>query len=136
MFLYLETRYKKMTNMEKPIEVIFLKQAEEFAESIEENPKQKLFQAIRKTKERIFGQWFTKLKSSDGIFEFRVDDSGKFYRLFAFWDTEEDEETLVVATHGLIKKTNKTPQSEIRKAEQIKRDYFEEKKNEKRNKSK
>lgn len=122
--------------MEKPIEVIFLKQAEEFTNSIEDKPKKKLFQAIRKTKERLFGQWFTKLKSSDGIFEFRVDDSGKFYRLFAFWDTEGEKETLVVATHGLIKKTNKTPPAEIRKAEQIKRDYFEEKKKNKKNKSK
>ncbi len=76
------------------------------------------------------------MKSSDGIFEFRVDDSGKFYRLFAFWDTEGEEEPLVMATHGLIKKTNKTPPAEIRKAELIKRDYFEEKKQDKKNKSK
>jgi phage-related protein len=122
--------------MDKPIELIFLPQAEEFTDSIEINPKRKLFQAIRKTKERLFGQWFTKLKSSDGIFEFRIDDSGKYYRLFAFWDTEGEEVTLVVATHGLIKKTNKTPPSEIRKAEQIKREYFEEKKKDKKNKSK
>lgn len=120
--------------MDKPIELIFLKQAEEFTDSIENNPKKKLFQAIRKTKDRLFGQWFTKLKNSDGIFEFRVDDSGKYYRLFAFWDTEGDEVTLVVATHGLIKKTNKTPPSEIRKAEQIKREYFEEKRKDKKNK--
>lgn len=122
--------------MEKPIEVIFLKQAEEFTNSIDNIPRKKLFQVIRKTKERLFGQWFTKLKSSDGIFEFRIDDSGKFYRLFAFWDTKEEQETLVVATHGLIKKTNKTPPTEIRKAEQIKRQYFEEKKTNKKNKIK
>lgn len=122
--------------MDKPIELIFLKQAEEFTDSIDNNPKKKLFQAIRKTKERLFGQWFTKLKSSDGIFEFRVDDNGKYYRLFAFWDTEGDEVTLVVATHGLIKKTNKTPPSEIQKAEQIKREYFEEKEKIKKNKLK
>lgn len=95
--------------MEKPIEVIFLKQAEEFTNTLESTTRKKLFKAVRKTKERVFGQWFTKLKSSDGIFEFRIDDSGKFYRLFAFWDNEGSEETLVVATHGLIKKTNKTP---------------------------
>ena len=51
--------------MGKRIEVIFLKQAEEFTNSLEINPKRKLFQAMRKTKERLFGQWFTKLKSSD-----------------------------------------------------------------------
>jgi putative component of toxin-antitoxin plasmid stabilization module len=91
--------------MEKPIEVIFLRQAEEFANAMEEKARRKLFQAIRKTKDRLIGQWFTKLKASDGIFEFRVDESGKFYRVFAFWDTENNEETLVINTHGLIKKT-------------------------------
>jgi hypothetical protein len=43
---------------------------------------------------------------------------------------------LVVASQGLIKKTNKTPTSEIRKAEQIKREYFEEKKKNKKIKNK
>lgn len=47
------------------------------------------------------------------------------YRLLAFWDTEE--ETLVVATHGFVKKTDKTPLKEIRKAEAIRKEYFAEK---------
>ncbi len=51
--------------MEKPIEVILLEQAVKLTNSLEINPKKKLFQAMRKTKERLFGQWFTKLKSSD-----------------------------------------------------------------------
>ncbi len=54
--------------MEKPIEVILLEQAVKFTNSLEINPKKKLFQAMRKTKERLFGQWFTKLKSCDVIF--------------------------------------------------------------------
>ena len=48
------------------------------------------------------------------------------YRLFSFWDTEE--ETLVIATHGIIKKTQKTPAKEIAKAEEIRKKYFENKK--------
>ena len=48
------------------------------------------------------------------------------YRLLAFWDT--DAETYVVATHGFIKKTQKTPRKEINKAETIRRIYFETKK--------
>jgi phage-related protein len=32
---------------------------------------------------------------------------------------------LIVATHGIIKKTQKTPQKEIAKAEEIRRQYFE-----------
>lgn len=40
----------------------------------------------------------------------------------AFWDTEE--ETLVIATHGIVKKTQKTPLKEIAKAEEIRKEYF------------
>ncbi len=51
------------------------------------------------------------------------------YRLFAFWDTESD--TLIVATHGIIKKTQKTPSKEIAKAEKLKEIYFNNKKQKK-----
>ena len=36
--------------------------------------------------------------------------------------------TLIVATHGFIKKAQKTPQKEICKADTIRRQYFEAKK--------
>jgi len=113
--------------MDKPIEVIFLKLAEDFVDELEQKARKKLFKAIRKTKAREFGQWFKKLSGTDGIYEFRIDESGKFYRLFAFWDSEYESETLVVGTHGIAKKTNKTPNEEIKKAERIKREYFKEK---------
>lgn len=35
------------------------------------------------------------------------------------------KETLVVSTHGMVKKTSKVPRSEIKKAEQIRKEYFE-----------
>lgn len=62
-----------------------------------------------------------KLKGSD-IWEFRTKYSGSIYRIFAFWDTEND--TLVVTTHGIIKKTQKTPSKEIKRAEDIRIEYF------------
>ncbi|MDY0347579.1 MAG: type II toxin-antitoxin system RelE/ParE family toxin [Tenuifilaceae bacterium] len=113
--------------MDKPIEIIFMKQAEDFVDKLEEKSRRKLFKSIRKTKAREIGHWFKKLKGTDGIYEFRFDESGKFYRLFAFWDNEYKTETLVIGTHGIAKKTNKTPSEEIKKAERIKREYFEEK---------
>lgn len=51
--------------------------------------------------------------------------AGIQYRLFAFWDTES--ETVVVATHGMVKKTQKTPAKEIARAERIMKEYFEDK---------
>src|SRR4030042_2758330 len=106
----------KNNPMEKPIEVIFLPQAEVFFDSIEPKAQRKLFQAIRKTKKRLIGDWFSKMKGSDGIYEFRFDESGKFYRLFAFWDHEYQIETLIVGTHGITKKTNKTPKDRDKKS--------------------
>lgn len=35
---------------------------------------------------------------------------------------------LVVATHGIVKKTRKTPGKEIEKAERIRQEYFKDKK--------
>lgn len=110
--------------MSKPIEIILLPEAEKFVDNIEISARKKIFYAIRKTKMRVYGDWFEKLKSSKDIFEFRIKDSNKFYRLFAFWDSTGDTETLIVCTHGLIKKTNKTPKQEIDKAETIKDKYF------------
>lgn len=68
---------------------------------------------------------FKKLENSE-IWEFRTLYKGTAYRLFAFWDT--DKQTLVVATHGFIKKTQKIPKKEIAKAETIMKRYFELKK--------
>ena len=65
---------------------------------------------------------FKKLGNSE-IWEFRTLYNGIAYRLFAFWDTEE--QTLVVATHGIVKKTQKTPKKEIARAEAIMKKYFE-----------
>lgn len=110
--------------MNKPIEIIFLPDADNFVDKIEKSARKKLFYAIRKTKMRIHGDWFEKIKNSKDIFEFRVKDSNKFFRLFAFWDSTGETETLIVCTHGLIKKTNKTPKQDIEKAEFIKERYF------------
>ena len=68
---------------------------------------------------------FKKLENSE-IWEFRTLYNKLAYRLFAFWDKEE--ETLIIATHGIIKKTQKTPLKEITKAERLRQEYFNNKK--------
>jgi len=47
--------------------------------------------------------------------------------LLAFWDKTESDNTLVVSTHGFIKKRSKVPESEIHKAQQLRKTYFEDK---------
>lgn len=64
---------------------------------------------------------FKKISNSE-IWEFRTEFNGIAYRLFAFWDVTENK--LVIATHGIVKKTQKTPQKEISKAEDIRNNYL------------
>ena len=71
-------------------------------------------------------QLFKKLENTE-IWEFRTLYNKLAYRIFAFWDKET--ETLIVATHGIVKKTQKTPLKEIAKAERIRNNYFSEKNN-------
>jgi len=51
-----------------------------------------------------------------------------YYRIFAFWDKQNGQDTLVLASHGLTKKTGKTPLSDLAKAEKIRQQYFAHKK--------
>jgi len=50
-----------------------------------------------------------------------------YYRLFAFWDKTDNADTVVISTHGLVKKTDKIPKSEIERAKKIREKYFNEK---------
>jgi phage-related protein len=65
-------------------------------------------------------------KLDTDIWEFRTKYNKNQYRLLAFWDKRNQEETLVIATHGFIKKTQKTPRTEIAKAREIMEIYFKE----------
>jgi phage-related protein len=58
-------------------------------------------------------------KLNEHIWEFRTLYNGIAYRLFAFWDKSSGKETLLIATHGIVKKKQKTPDHQLRKAEEI-----------------
>lgn len=101
-------------------------EAQDFINSLPEPVSYKIYYNIK----RVIGgernsELFKKLENTE-IWEFRTLYNKTAYRLFAFWDKEE--ETLVVVTHGIIKKTQKTPLKEIAKAEAIRREYFKGKK--------
>ncbi len=51
---------------------------------VEEKIQFKIMNSIQKTKTGLKGDWFTKLKETDGIYEFRERDSKYFYRILAF----------------------------------------------------
>ena len=65
-------------------------------------------------------KFFRSIEGSDGLYEIRVEIVGNIYRIFCCMD----EGSIVVLFHGFQKKTQKTPQTEIKRAEAIKREYF------------
>lgn len=107
----------------KKFEVIFLQEARAFLQSLDEKSKEKIIFNIDKAKIKTDNQLFKKLKGN--VWEFRTLYNKTYYRIFAFWDKSDDIETLVLASHGIIKKTDKTPEKEIEKAESIRNKYFE-----------
>ena len=68
---------------------------------------------------------FKKLKYD--IWEFRTKYGGLEIRLLAFWDKTDQKETLVLATHGFIKKVDKVPPNEIERAIRLRDKYFKNK---------
>ena len=67
---------------------------------------------------------FKKLEGTD-LWEFRTLYSGSKYRLLAFYD--RNAKALIITTHGFIKKTQKTPSKEIKRAETIRKEYYNQK---------
>ncbi len=108
--------------MKTKFEVIFLEQAIEFLEKLDDKSRKKIYYNIDKAKLINDPKLFKKLK--DEIWEFRTKYNGIQYRLLAFWDKTEKTETLVISTHGIIKKISKVPKTEIEKAENIRKKYF------------
>ena len=106
-------------------EVIFLEPAKDFLENLDEKTREKILFNIWKSRETNDPSLFRKL--SNDIWEFRTRFKTKQYRLLAFWDKGNKESTLVITTHGFVKKTQKIPKREIQKAEQLRKEYFENK---------
>ena len=83
-------------------QLVLLEDAKQFLQNIPKQAQKKvLYNIWRVTGGEKNKELFKKLENSD-IWEFRTLYNGIAYRLFAFWDTEKG--TLVIATHGIIKK--------------------------------
>ena len=111
--------------MTKLFEIVFLEEAFDFFKSIDRKHSEKILYNIRKSHTENNPELFKKI--NDDVWEFRTLYQGLQYRLLAFWDKTEKSNTLVISTHGFIKKKSKVPDSEIQKAIQIRNKYFNEK---------
>ncbi|MDE5880093.1 MAG: type II toxin-antitoxin system RelE/ParE family toxin [Muribaculaceae bacterium] len=110
-------------NIKPRFKVIYLEDVDKFLRDIPLKARAKIQYNIMVAQYENDPELFKKL--NDDIWEFRTRFNGIAYRLFAFWD--KNENALVVATHGLIKKTQKTPVNEIKRAEMLMKAYYNDK---------
>lgn len=82
--------------------------------------------------DRIPKKFFDHMTGTDGLYEIRIELGSNIYRVFCCFD----QGNIVVLFNGFQKKTQKTPQTEIERAERIKKEYFDEKLKNKSNESK
>ena len=108
----------------KNFDIKYLPESLIFIESQDYKVRKKILYNISLSSKVIDANLFKKLK--DEIWEFRTLYNKRLYRLLAFWDKEQ--KAIVICTHGFEKKTSKTPIKEIRRAENIRKLYFESKK--------
>jgi phage-related protein len=71
---------------------------------------------------RIVPEKFLKhLPNTDGIWEVRISAGNGIFRIFCFFD----HGNLIILLSGFQKKTQKAPKNEIKKAERLKKEYYE-----------
>jgi phage-related protein len=104
----------------------FLPEALKYLDEIPIKAKEKILFNMAMARSKKDPKLFKPLQN--GIWYFRTLYFENHYRIFAFWDKTERTNTLVIATHGIIKKSDKPEKSEILKAKAIKDKYFESKK--------
>jgi len=108
---------------EPKFDVAFLPDAVDFLEKLDDKAREKIYYNIKKAQYVNDDELLKKLNET--IWEFRTLYNHKAYRLFSFWDKSQGKPTIVIATHGIVKQTQKTPAKEIKKAEDLRKQYLE-----------
>ena len=95
---------------------------EEFILSLDYKMQAKVFGMIRLLEEKgtALREPYSK-PLDDGIFELRIKQSSNITRVLYFFYVGGK----IILTNGFVKKTQKTPPSEIEKAKQYRKDYLE-----------
>lgn len=110
---------------EPRFKVLFLAPAVHYLDELNVKAREKIYANIYKSRYVNDPELLKKVR--DDIWEFRTHYGGLQYRIMAFWDNTAEGETLVIATHGFIKKQDKIPRKEINRAVKIRLLYFQNK---------
>ena len=98
----------------------------EFYQKQDEKVKEKIKYVLELIKqvEKVPEKFLKHLTGTDGLYEIRIEYQSNIYRIFCCFD----KGNLVILFNGFQKKTQKTPNNELEKAEKLKNEYFENKK--------
>jgi len=116
-------------NRMRYFETKFLVEADKFVASLDPKTIKKVFYNIDLAEQTNDPKLFKKLQKD--IWEFRTKFGGLQIKLLAFWDKTDNSETLVIATHGFVKKVDKVSGNEIDRAVRLREHYFENKRKDK-----
>ena len=106
----------------KYFETRFMEEANEFIAKLDPKTIKKIFYNIDLAEQTNDPKLFKKLQNE--IWELRTKFGGLQIRLLAFWDKSDNKKTLVIATHGFMKKVDKVSPNEIDRAEKLRNKYF------------
>ncbi len=108
-------------------ETRFLEEADKFISKLDSKTIRKILYNIDLAEQTNDPKLFKKIQKD--IWEFRTKFGGLEIRLLAFWDKTDRKVTLVIATHGFVKKVDRIPKNEIDRARKIMDEYFHNKGN-------
>ena len=99
---------------------------QDFLDSLSGKVAQKISWVLRLIEdlEIVPASYLKKLTGSEEIWECRIQHGSNAYRIFCFFDGS----MVVVLTHGIEKKSMKTPRKEIEKAESYRKDFLKRRK--------
>ncbi len=94
----------KMNIISKPdFGIKLLREASDFIRNLDKEAKKHVYLKLKKAQFENNPRKFSKVRGL--IWEFRIPYKNVTFRFYAFWCKKED--SLVIATHGIIKKTQK-----------------------------
>lgn len=98
----------------------------DFFDTLDKGTQEKVLYGLLllKTQDRLPAKFVKPIR--EGLYELRIEWQGNIYRLFFCFD----EGKIVVLFNGFQKKTQKTPENEIKQALKLKKEYYERKRTE------
>jgi phage-related protein len=107
--------------------VVFEDHFKEFRKTLDRETLKKLYQVLTLIMviDVIPAKFFKAVEGRIGLYEIRIERGHNIYRVFCCFD----EGDLVILFNGFQKKTQKTPNEQIEKAETLMKKYFEQKNN-------